>query len=641
MNVYSAKCPKIILLTTILLWSLSAQETTPGTDIAGNADPGLNKPEGEQWFQTIDKINFIDSNLRDIIQALAIQNDLNIVIDKSVDERITLNLNSIKLWDFINYLADDYNLKMEWKGDILTVRKETEIAAITEEPSGKFEIIKQDSLMSIVAEDAVLSEVMKDVSKKIGKNILIDRRLDKKVSGTLYNLTPYVCLKTFLQYNEIAIREQDGIYHIYEAYTLADKGEAGKYKQWISISPDKKVSLDITDCPINYVIQEISGQTDIPIINYSEIKGSMTAKTIDLSLDLTLDMLLKNTNLTYRFENGVYFIGDRNLKGMATRELIRLNHIKSSGITELLPRSITSNAEIKEVKELNSIMVIATRDVVEEARKFIQEIDHVTPQILIEAVVVDYQISNLDEFSLKFGIDETKAANAPFLLYPFMEGTMTRQGVESRLTDKSPKFVSRNIGILPHDFYMQLKAMEQEGYAKIQSKPHIATLNGHKASIIISTTQYYIFESEVIYPTSGQPTTQTSQRFEKIAAEVKLEITPWISADGEVTVEIHPEFSTPVGSFTPDVPPTINSRILDSTVRLSDGETIVLGGLIQSSQSNTKTKFPILGSIPYLGALFRGHEVSDTDSELVIYLTPHINMAPVDLDELVTPETKQ
>jgi len=265
-----------------------------------------------------------------------------------------------------------------------------------------------------------------------------------------------------------------------------------------------------------------------------------------------------------------------------------------------------------------------------------RQIDHITPQILLEAVVVDYTISDIEEFRLKFGLDKAKETSSVDL-FPFLAGTITKKDLEKRaLPSTGPfGFISKNIGVLPIDFYVQLKAMEEEGYAKILSKPHIATLNGHKASISIATTQYYIFESEVIIPTTSQPTTQKTQRFEKITAEIKLEITPWISADGDVTVDIHPEFSTPIGQFNPEIPPTINSRILKSTVRLKDGETIVLGGLIQDSQNESKSKFPFLGDVPILGALFRGWGINNRNSELVVYITPHINQEPVSLDSLI------
>ena len=103
-----------------------------------------------------------------------------------------------------------------------------------------------------------------------------------------------------------------------------------------------------------------------------------------------------------------------------------------------------------------------------------------------------------------------------------------------------------------------------------------------------------------------------------------MEITPWVSASGDVTVDIKPEFKTPVGSLSSEVPPTINSRILDSTVRLKDGETIILGGLIQESNVDNVNKVPILGNIPLLGRLFRNKSTSTIKSELVVFVTPHV-----------------
>jgi len=91
-----------------------------------------------------------------------------------------------------------------------------------------------------------------------------------------------------------------------------------------------------------------------------------------------------------------------------------------------------------------------------------------------------------------------------------------------------------------------------------------------------------------------------------------------------VTVDIKPEFNTPVGTFSSEIPPTINSRVLDSTVRLKDGETIILGGLIQETEIDNVNKVPILGNIPLLGRLFRNKRTSTVKSELVVFVTPYV-----------------
>lgn len=184
-------------------------------------------------------------------------------------------------------------------------------------------------------------------------------------------------------------------------------------------------------------------------------------------------------------------------------------------------------------------------------------------------------------------------------------------------------FGIQNLGRLPTDFFFRIQALSQEGVVNVRSRPQISTLNGHEASIEIGTTQYFILRSTTPLQSPNQIVTQESERFETIEANVSLQITPWVSSSGEVTTEIHPEFNTPVGNFNSEVPPTINSRILDSTVRLKDGETIILGGLIQDSETVNYNKIPILGDIPLLGQLFRNRSHDTSKSELIIFITPH------------------
>ena len=177
---------------------------------------------------------------------------------------------------------------------------------------------------------------------------------------------------------------------------------------------------------------------------------------------------------------------------------------------------------------------------------------------------------------------------------------------------------------MPSDFFARIQALSVEGRVTIRSRPQIATLNGHTAKLKIGTTQYYLLRTQTPYQNPNQVILQQSQRFEKIEANVVLEITPWVSASGVITVDIRPEFSAPVGEFDPDVPPTINTRVLESTVRLRDGETIILGGLIQDEVRVIYNKVPILGGLPLLGRLFRSKSSEIVKSEQIIFLTPHV-----------------
>jgi len=97
-----------------------------------------------------------------------------------------------------------------------------------------------------------------------------------------------------------------------------------------------------------------------------------------------------------------------------------------------------------------------------------------------------------------------------------------------------------------------------------------------------------------------------------------------VTGEGEITCEIVPDFSEPEGSFNSTVPPTLNKRYVKSSVRLRDGETIVLGGMVKESVNDVYNQVPFLGSIPILGWLFKNVERVHSKSQLLIFVTPHI-----------------
>jgi type IV pilus assembly protein PilQ len=278
---------------------------------------------------------------------------------------------------------------------------------------------------------------------------------------------------------------------------------------------------------------------------------------------------------------------------------------------------------IKVVKERNGLLITGPRTAI--ARIEDLQIDIPSAQILFEVLVVDYTTSEQASFGItanNYGADSTMPDRT---YYPSWNYSANSEEANNGLRSLERRLGLSNLGVLDDDFFIQLQALVEEGKANLQSRPQIATLNGHTASISIGTTQYYLLESETVYAsTSSSTSSQTSQRFETIKANITLEVTPYVCRSGDVIVDLSPEFSTPSGQLDPDIPPTINSRVLKSTVRLKNGETIVLGGLIEDTKSATMEKVPILGSIPILGRIFQNRSSEDTRSELMIYITPHI-----------------
>ena len=169
----------------------------------------------------------------------------------------------------------------------------------------------------------------------------------------------------------------------------------------------------------------------------------------------------------------------------------------------------------------------------------------------------------------------------------------------------------------PFEWYYeaQLHALEQSGKAKVLSRPNITTLTGREAVIEIG--------SEVPVPEVETTSRSTTTSFTYHKAGIILRYTPYVSDDGRITAIVHTEVSSPV--YVEDLKAyRFKKRSADTSVRLKDGETMVIGGLIGSEEARNYRKIPFLGDIPVLGAFFKNVQKSKQSSEIMIFLTAHV-----------------
>lgn len=582
----------------------------------------------------IGNLNFRDLDIKDLLRGIGREYDLNLIVDNNINKRATIRLSGIPVIEAVIYICKEYGLKIEQSGQIFRIKN---YIPPPEEPEKIIPdiTIGSNELMTLDLKGEALKAVVRVLSQKTGENIIVRNGVSGSLNGFLQDVPFELGLETILANNGLTMREKDGIY-IIDRIGMGATQEGKNKAFWVNVDDNDRISIDVVNAPITNLVREIGFQMEINMITYELPKGTITAKLNALTLEETFAYLFRGTNFTYRKEDDIYIIGDKNISGIASTKLIRLKHIRADVVIKMLPPSIKEGASIQVVKEQNGLMVIGTNDIIFEIESFIEEIDYPTPQIMIEAMVIDVNTS--DFFELGVTLAKGSAPDSSFL-NPFaifgargpdgtQSGGLIAQG-DGNTANKwfgsgGNLFGIRNLGRLPSDFFFRIQALSQEGVINMRSRPQISTLNGHEASIEIGTTQYFILKSTTPLQSPNQIVTQESERFETIEANVSLQITPWVSSSGEVTTEIHPEFNTPVGNFNSQVPPTINSRILDSTVRLKDGETIILGGLIQDTETVNHNKVPILGDIPLLGKLFRNRRTETTKSELVIFITPYV-----------------
>jgi type II secretory pathway component GspD/PulD (secretin) len=223
-------------------------------------------------------------------------------------------------------------------------------------------------------------------------------------------------------------------------------------------------------------------------------------------------------------------------------------------------------------------------------------------------VVLDTEILELDQNTSKqLGLD----LPTPVLGTTFSEVTPPsgNNGIAARIGNLLP--LTRT----PLSLAAELNFAIQDGTGRVLADPRLTTLSGHTASIRAG-------DQISILTTAGGGLTAATQQLQTFNTGVTLDITPLVTGDGTLTVTLHPTVNSLDGS--PGGVPEIATREATTTVSLADNQTLIIGGLIQDTRTETNTRIPVLGYLPLVGALFRDEQVVADHNELVIVMTPHI-----------------
>lgn len=270
-------------------------------------------------------------------------------------------------------------------------------------------------------------------------------------------------------------------------------------------------------------------------------------------------------------------------------EAIRTKYVDAVNARNLLPVFLQDYVKVN--AEQNAVVLSAPREILLKFRQDIAQFDIPASQILIDLLLVELTDTTLDQFGLTLNFGN--------------------QG-RSLSSDTGAGSISfKAITTLPTSFRFDLRALEQKGKARVHANPRIATVSGRRASIFVGRQRY------VATPIEG------GRNF--IDAGVRLDITPYTGGQQQVLVDVNSEVSTLSAPDAVTGLPEKSTRTANTTVRVNDGQTIVIGGLRQQEERDVRTKIPILGDIPILGKLFfRTRDKRTTNTELVLFITPRL-----------------
>lgn len=356
--------------------------------------------------------------------------------------------------------------------------------------------------------------------------------------------------------------------------------------------------IDFVDAAVLDVVETLAKQAGLDLVvsgNNALIQNMRTSVHLkNVSAKEAIDHILRTNGLSYENKEGIILVKvspqEQAYKGAV--ETLKLRYLTAKKVTLLL-NNIIPELKASPGGSASSLVLQGKRKLINEAKKVIASIDRPLPQILIESKVIELSESD----SMRLGV-----------LYGQEPGNY--KFIASRATKK----------IRPaSDLQITINGLITDGKANVVASPRIATLDDHEAVINIGSRIPY-----AVPVSSGSNTTQWTVEY--IDAGVRLKITPQLGDDGYITVSIKPEVSsisewrtTAAGEF-----PVITTRNAQATLRVKDGETIVVGGLMSESERENITRVPILGYIPLIGMLFQNKTFEKAKTEIIFLITPHI-----------------
>ena len=376
----------------------------------------------------------------------------------------------------------------------------------------------------------------------------------------------------------------------------------------------RTITLSVKNADVLDVLKLLANESGQNIVATQNVHGTVTVDLTDVPLKTALDLIVRSSGLDYRQVGNVYVVGtpadlaaEFGQSGQVAAQQVAFP-IKYSNPTDLSKQlaTVIPSTSFTVDTRTDTLLVSGSPDIIQSARNFMALADIPAPQVVFEVKVVDITSNNDTNNS---GISWVGAS--PFDLFENCVGCPPGSDISQKQFSGNP--------IAPQPFtrnavFVQgkLNYLITHNQAQLLANPRISALDNQPASLLVGT-QYPIVYFD---PKAG------NFQVNYVDIGVKVNITPIINSDGYITTTLHAERSTITGLV--QTFPILDQREANSTLRVKDGDTIVLGGMLDDETTKSLSKIPLLGDIPIFGAFFRSIQTTKLHNEVVFLITPHI-----------------
>ena len=426
-----------------------------------------------------------------------------------------------------------------------------------------------------------------------------------------------------------------------------------------AVSSPGNVTVDFKDADIQNVLRILSIKSGVNIVAGKDVTGSVTIRLVDVPWEKALDVVLKTYGYAYDRTDNIIRVAtlDNLKKEELSTEVFTLNYSQSAEVEKSLKDVLSDRGKIRSDARSNTIIVTDMPTSLQNVRKVINRLDASTPQVIIEAKVIETTLGDSDRLGIKWNlkasvngasrphtfpfpaISETNSAMLrSFLPQGRGSSTQTLQtsdattttGVVADFPTATPHAFQANFPVADKtefafgtldftQFQAILELIKQRTDSKVLSEPHVTTLDNQEAKILVGEV--------IAIPTFERNSTTGRMEITGYADRdlgIRLSVTPQVNSQDEIVVSIHPEITNLLGydDLTTDIKaPRFATREAQTRVRIKNGQTIAIGGLIKEDLVNTKTKVPILGDLPLLDKIFSHSEKTVQKTDLLFFMT--------------------
>lgn len=499
-----------------------------------------------------------------------------------------------------------------------------------------FEVLFEENISGFSDYKTKLSQDGYTLTITFNDTTISDRwvsNIDTKVFNTIVD-----SIRVHKEKNDVVF-----VIHSLDRIALNDlkEGDAFKFKidrrnsRVEGFNINEPISISFKDAPVQTVLQVLSEFAGLNLVVSSSVRGNISIDLKNVPWNEVMNIVLVSKGLATKKMNSILYVATaaeiaaqeqlelqtkRSLENNATlvTEFIPLNYTTAQAAQTVITSMAKQNGGIMSPRgsitsdaRTNTLIVTDTEEKMPRIKEVLNEIDIPNDQVLIESRIVEVARSSTLKLGFNYGF-QGGGTNVAFNTFNLGAAGAAANPV----TDLAGATAELGYAIFGGaKLTVEIQALEEETLANQVASPHLVVANNETA---------FIKQGEDIPYNQSTASGAASIAFQE--AVLELQVTPQIAPDGNIVMDllvtknsVNPSTATGEGN-----PPAINKREITTKIMTKDGQTVVIGGIYEKKQNETRNKIPILGDIPYLGYLFSYTEISDTDTELLIFITPKI-----------------